>query len=86
MWALGGCKRDVTFGRRVLGGGELGGVMVWETLGMGPGGQYAMCLLGTGVVERGMLMFSEVRGDVFVACWYAGCCCTTMVAIAKLVV
>ena len=67
--AFGGCSIEVTFGKIVLAGGELGGVTVWEKgVGVGPGGQYGICLFGTGVVDRGMLMFKADREDEGTLC------------------
>jgi hypothetical protein len=35
---------------------------------VGPGGQYGMCLFGTGVVDRGMLIFKDERAGDEAAC------------------
>ena len=58
---VGGCRTDVNGVAWFLEGGEVGGVIVCDAGGMGPGGQYGMCLLGTGVVDRGVL---RVRAGV----------------------
>jgi len=71
--AEGGDNIDVAFATADLAGGELGGVGIGEAAGTGPGGQYGMCLFGTGVDERGVLRERDgVSGGV--VCRMAGCC------------
>lgn len=53
MWAEGGWRTERAGGEEV--GGEVGGVTVCEEGGGVPAGQYGICLLGIGVVARGIL-------------------------------
>lgn len=64
-------------------GGEFGGVMVCDAGWIGPGGQYGICLFGTGVDDRGVLNVNAGAeggdvGDCRRGLW---CCWTTTVAI-----